>query len=181
MDLIRKIMLSLHHVMVFIGKVLLVLITVITCIQVFCRYVLDFSLRWSEEVPLIMMVWFGFIALAIGVRKKIHISIELFFNMFPSIIQKILLKFVDLLIMAFGIVMVYYGWKLSAAMMLSTMPATKMPTGYLYAVVPVSGVFVTFHSLMSLLGISHDEDTKDEDDDVEVEESLQNLSLGGKS
>ncbi len=174
MNVIRKTVDQLHKVMVIIGQILLVLITVLTCVQVFCRYVLDFSLRWSEEVPLIMMVWFGFISLAIGVKKKLHISIELFFRMFPLSVQKVLLKFVDLSILIFGIIMIVYGWKLAGLMMASTMPATKMPTGYLYAIVPISGVFVAFDSLMNLLGLNQD------DKEDEVSDALNSLSLGGK-
>ncbi|PKM58223.1 MAG: TRAP transporter small permease [Firmicutes bacterium HGW-Firmicutes-3] len=178
MNQIRKIVDQLHKVMVVLGQIMLVLITILTCIQVFSRYVLNFSLRWSEEVPLIMMVWFGFIALALGVKKKLHISIELFFRMFPEPIQKILLKFVDLCILTFGVIMVVYGWQLAMVMMASTMPATKMPTGYLYIVVPISGVFVVFDSLMELLGLIENEE---EGQDDEVIESLKSLSLGGKN
>lgn len=174
---IRKVVDQLHKVMIVIGQTLLVLITVLTCVQVFSRYVLNFSLRWSEEVPLIMMVWFGFISLALGVKKKLHISIEVFFTFFPEPAQKVILKFVDLCILIFGIIMVIYGFKLSVVMMGSTMPATKMPTGYLYAVVPISGLFVAFDSLMSLLGFI---DNEEDDDEDEVDESLKSLSLGGK-
>jgi TRAP-type C4-dicarboxylate transport system permease small subunit len=74
--------------------------------------------------------------------------------------------------------MVVYGWQLAMVMMASTMPATKMPTGYLYIIVPISGVFVVFDSLMELLGlIENEEETQDD----EVIESLKSLSLGGKN
>lgn len=175
MNQIRKVVDQLNNVMVIIGQVLLVIITGLTCIQVFTRYVLDFSIKWSEEVPLIMMVWFGFISLALGVKKRLHISIDVFFNMFPEPVKKIILKFVSLCILIFGVIMVVYGWKLAATMMASTMPATKMPTGYLYGIVPISGVFVIFDSLMELLGFI--ENKEDED---EVSEALKGLSLGGK-
>lgn len=174
MNQLKKVVDQLQQGMVIIGEILLVLITALTCIQVFCRYVLHFSLRWSEEVPLIMMVWFGFISLAIGVKKGLHISIELFFRMFPESVQKVMQKFVDLCILIFGIIMVVFGWKLAAAMMTSTMPATKMPTGYLYGILPVSGVFVAFYSLMRILGLE-----KNENED-EVSDALNSLSLGGK-
>ncbi|PKM49660.1 MAG: TRAP transporter small permease [Firmicutes bacterium HGW-Firmicutes-7] len=175
MNVFRKVVDQFHELMVSFGKLLLILMTVLTCIQVFCRYVLDFSIRWSEEVPLIMMVWFGFISLAIGVKKKLHISIEVFFNIFPDYIKKWLLKFVDLSIMTFGIIMVVYGWKLAAITMQSTMPATKMPTGYLYGIVPLSGILVTYDSFMNLLGLNKSDEKEDE-----VSEALKSLSLGGK-
>lgn len=175
MNLLRNSVNTLHKGMVLLGQIMLIIITLLTCVQVFCRYVLDFSLRWSEEVPLILMVWFGFISLAIGVKKKLHICIELFFRMFPESIQKVISKFVDLCILVFGMVMIVFGWKLAAVMMASTMPATKMPTGYLYAIVPISGVFVVFDSFMNLLNLNQDQS------EDEVSDALNSLNLGGKN
>ncbi|PKM93971.1 MAG: TRAP transporter small permease [Firmicutes bacterium HGW-Firmicutes-1] len=174
MNVVRKVVDRFHELMVGFAKLLLVLITALTCIQVFCRYILDFSIRWSEEVPLIMMVWFGFISLAIGVKKKLHISIEVFSRLFPENIQKWIGKFVDLSIMIFGIIMIIYGWKLAAITMNSTMPATKMPTGYLYGIVPLSGILVTYDSFINLLGLNQSDVQEDE-----VSEALKSLSLGG--
>jgi len=173
MNVFRKVVDKFHQLMVSIGKLLLILMTVLTCIQVFCRYVLDFSIRWSEEVPLIMMVWFGFISLAIGVRRRLHIAIEVFYSLFPDHIKVWIQRFVDLSMMIFGIIMVVFGWQLTVVTMKSTMPATKMPTGYLYGIVPVSGILVTYYSFMNLIGHGYD------DQEDEVSEALKNLSLGG--
>lgn len=141
-----------HQIMVFIAKIMILGMVIITAVQVFCRYVLDFSIRWSEEVPLILMVWFGFIAMAIGVKKRLHISIELFFSMFPEKVQKVVLKVVDVFILIFGIIMIYYGYKLASVTMTSTLPATKMPTGYLYGVIPLAGIMITYDTFMDLIG-----------------------------
>lgn len=176
MDVLHKIVDRFNTLMILVGKLLLIAMTVLTCIQVFFRYVLNSSIRWSEEVPLIMMVWFGFISLAIGVKKKLHISIELLFGKMPPKVQFVMLKFVDLSIFAFGVIMIYYGGKLASITMSSTMPATKMPTGYLYGIVPLSGILVAYYSLISLLGLEKNSVGEDE-----VSDALKNLKLGGKS
>ncbi|GMQ59886.1 hypothetical protein AN1V17_42860 [Vallitalea sediminicola] len=154
MKIVIKVFNGFHNLVVTVAKILLLLMTIITCVQVFCRYVLKFSIGWSEEVPLIFMVWFGFISMAIGVKNKLHISIQVFYNLFPPKFQKIVDKFVDLVILLFGFIMIYYGGKLSSIMMTSTYPATKMPTGYLYMVIPISGILITFDSIMSLIGLN---------------------------
>lgn len=151
-----------HLFMVFAAKIMILAMTIITAIQVFCRYVLDFSIRWSEEVPLILMVWFGFISMAIGVKKRLHISIELFFSMFPKKVQKFILKLVDCIILAFGCIMVYYGGTLSRLTMTSTLPATKLPSGVLYAVIALSGIMIVYDTLMDLMGhVKLDEETSE--------------------
>ncbi len=143
-----------HLMMVFGAKIMLLAMVTITAVQVFCRYVLDFSIRWSEEVPLILMVWFGFISMSIGVKKRLHISIEVFYNMFPKPMQKVVNKVVDAIVMAFGIIMIYYGYTLAKLTMTSTLPATKLPTGWLYAIIAVAGVMITFDTFMDLIGYS---------------------------
>lgn len=152
MKLIDQIFHGFHLFMVSAAKVMLLAMVIITGIQVFSRYVLGFSIRWSEEVPLILMVWFGFISMSIGVKKKLHISIELFFKMFPEPVQKVVYKVVDLLMMGFGLVMTYYGFNLARLTMGSTMPATKLPSGVLYGIIAVAGIMITYDTLMDLVG-----------------------------
>ena len=152
MKLIDRIFHSFHLFMVWAAKGMLLAMVLITAVQVFSRYVLGFSIRWSEEVPLILMVWFGFISMSIGVKKKLHISIELFFKMFPKPVQKVGYKVVDLLMMGFGLVMTYYGFNLARLTMRSTMPATKLPSGVLYSVIALAGIMITYDTLMDLVG-----------------------------
>lgn len=161
-----------HLVMVFAAKIMILAMTIITAVQVFCRYVLDFSIRWSEEVPLILMVWFGFISMAIGVKKRLHISIELFFSMFPKKVQKVVLKLVDTIILAFGGVMIYYGFTLSKLTMTSTLPATKLPSGVLYAVIALSGVMIVYDTFMDLVGYS-----KLDDEESEVLKAMEEVKM----
>ncbi len=153
MKVINKGFYYIHQGLVWIAKIMMLAMVAIVSVQVFCRYVLDFSIRWSEEVPLILMVWFGFISMAIGVKKRLHISIELFYSLMPEKVQAVIRKVVDLLVAGFGIVMVVYGYKLASFTMSSTMPATKLPTGYLYMAIPIAGVLITYDTIMDLLGI----------------------------
>ena len=162
MKVINKGFYYIHQGLVWIAKMMMLAMVIIVAVQVFCRYVLDFSIRWSEEVPLILMVWFGFISMAIGVKKRLHISIELFFSLMPEKMQFIVLKLVDLLVALFGACMVYYGYKLAMFTMSSTLPATKLPTGFLYMVIPVAGVLITYDTLMDLLGLDKIEDGGEE-------------------
>lgn len=158
---INKVFYLIHQGLVQLAKSMMIAMTLIVFVQVVCRYVFNFSIRWSEEVPLILMVWFGFISMAIGVKKRLHISIELFYNMFPEALQKVILKVVDLLVMSFGICMVVFGYKLAMFTMTSTLPATKLPTGWLYMAIPVAGLLISYDSLMDLLGIDKIEEPEE--------------------
>ncbi|WP_368182591.1 TRAP transporter small permease [Anaerotruncus rubiinfantis] len=63
---------------------MLLVIVLIVSAQVIARKFIGQSIRWSEEVALLLMVWMAFISMAIGVEKKLHIAISMFFPMFPE-------------------------------------------------------------------------------------------------
>lgn len=153
MALINKFFYKLHQVLVTIAKVMMIAMVIIVFTQVVSRYIFDTSIRWAEEVPLILMVWFGFISMAIGVKRKLHISIELFYNMFPDKMKWYIRKLVDALVGIFGGCMVFYGFKLASFTMSSTLPATKLPTGWLYMCIPIAGILITYDTIMDFLGL----------------------------
>ena len=172
MKKIEKFFYFFNEVMVFLAKIMLVVMTLVTCSQVFTRKVFNYSIRWSEELPLILMIWFGFIAMAIGVREYLHISIEVIYKLFPKKMQKFVEKFAYLMVAAFGVFMVIWGWELTSKMMTSTLPATKMPRGYLYIVMPFSGALIAYYSLMDVIGVKRYEGKKKTDENEVMNNGL---------
>ena len=96
------------------------------------------------------MVWTAFIAMAIGVEKGLHISISLFFNMFPKVVQVVIAKINTLATIFFGYILVVYGIKLASMTMNSTLPATQWPAGTAYCMMPVGGIFIIYFALLDL-------------------------------
>lgn len=144
---------SIYRVLCEYSKAVLIVIVCVVSAQVFCRKFLGFSIRWSEEVALVLMVWMAFISLAIGVEKHLHIAISMFFEKFPKKVQFVIAKATNLLMISFGGVMIYYGIRLVQSTMKSTLPATKWPSATLYIMIPVSGIFVVYYSLVDLFGL----------------------------
>jgi TRAP-type C4-dicarboxylate transport system permease small subunit len=121
--------------------------------QVFCRKFLGFSISWSEEVALLLMVWMAFISMAIGVEKHLHIVISMFFDLFPKPVQWVIAKATNVLIISFGVIMIYFGLSLIQTTSSSTLPATKLPSATLYLMIPVSGIFIVYYTLIELFGL----------------------------
>jgi TRAP-type C4-dicarboxylate transport system permease small subunit len=153
-DLIMKIYL-------FMAKIFLLAMVVIIGIQVFFRYVLNQSISWSEEISMLLMVMFGFISIAIGVQKGLHLNISLFYDRFPPRMQKICDKIVDSTVMGVGFVMVIYGVRLIGSTMHAPMPATGLPAATLYCIVPLTGLLVFYYSFSDLIGHHHRKEQKE--------------------
>ncbi len=144
----------IYRVLLEYAKVVLLVIVFIVSAQVFSRKVLNTSIRWSEEVALLLMVWMAFISMAIGVEKDLHIAILMFFNKFPKKVQFVIAKINTIATMFFGFILVIYGSRLVSSTMSSTLPATQWPAGILYIMMPVSGIFIIYFTLLSLFGLN---------------------------
>ncbi len=127
------------------------------------------SILWSEEIALLLMVWIAFVAMAIGVEKSLHISVNIFYDRFPKWLQKGATKLYQGLTTAFGIALIYYGIQLVCSTLDSTLPASKLPSCWKYMMIPISGVFITYFSILDLFNLNwlrHDKILKGKDEDV---------------
>ena len=159
MNRVKNIMNMVHLIVGYFAILQLVALVVLISMQVFCRYVLGFSISWVEEVSLILVIWFSFIAMAIGVKNHLHISIELFTMFLPERIQHgVIAKIASLCIILIGIVMMYYGALLAENGLTSTLPATNWPSAVEYIIVPFVGFLITYDALMDLCGLDKGED-----------------------
>lgn len=143
----------IYRVLCEYSKAVLIVIVLVVSAQVFSRKLLGSSIRWSEEVALLLMVWMAFISMAIGVEKGLHISISMFFEKFPKPVQFGISKLTDMLMVTFGSAMIKYGMVLIQSTFKSTLPATKWPACTLYVMIPVSGVFIVYYSLIEMFGL----------------------------
>lgn len=138
----------IYRVLLEYSKIVLLVIVFIVSAQVISRKFLGQSIRWSEEVALLFMVWMAFISMAIGVEKKLHISISMFYDMFPKKLQWFLEKINYIVVFLFGVVLMYYGTLLVISTSTSTLPATKWPACMLYLMMPVGGLFISYFTVL---------------------------------
>lgn len=67
--------------------VLLICMVVVMSVQIFCRYILNNSLSWSEELMRYLFIWSAFISISYCVKKRISIKIEQFQMILPERVQ----------------------------------------------------------------------------------------------
>lgn len=134
-----------------VAQTLVVLMVLLIGTNVFMRYVLNSGIVWSEEIALLMSVWFIFIAMPLGVRKNLHISIHLFRNPKPWL-DRTLNTVKSLTALLVGYVLLRYGWILIQFTSRSIMPATELPSSLLYMILPVSAVLMIYESVTDLVG-----------------------------
>lgn len=152
----------IHTLLVMLAKILLAAMVVLISANVFMRYVLNSGITWSEEVALVFVVWFTFIALALGVKERLHISLCLLPEKISPMIDLLLSKLTDVVILFLGYIMIRYGWILVQFTSRSILPATGVPASVLYFPLVLSGVLVLYEGAMDLLGLDKRDDDMDE-------------------
>ena len=141
---------ALYHVFLVFASLVLLAIVLIVSAQVFAVQVLNKSIRWSAEVSQLLMVWMAFITCAVGVERNLHIGIEMFYAKFPKFLKVFCFYLNWLLTITVGVFFVIFGWRQTMSTTSSTLPATGWPKCVMYAIIPVSGVFVVYFALIKM-------------------------------
>ena len=107
---IEKILDFLMNAIETAGAFLLTVMTLIIIWQIFARFrIIHIISPWTEEVAMILLVWFGLTGAAIGIRKHLHIGVEFVTTLFPESAQKIMMIFVDMLLAGFSLFLAGQG------------------------------------------------------------------------
>lgn len=132
--------------------VLMLVATCVAIIQVIARYVFNNSLYWSEETVLYTLIMMSFLTCSMGVRYAAHICVEVLPLMAGPRLARLLRYLANTLGLVFAVVLVYYGSRLAinTLNMNQLSPAMRIPVGYVYMVIPISGAFMGLRYLWIL-------------------------------
>lgn len=150
MKVLRTIKLILDRLLLVVALTLLAVMIVIIIYQVFSRQILNTTPSWSEELSRLLFVWVGLLGIAYGFKEKLHIALGLVVNMMPEKVQDIFDYFAKVLVIFFGVIMIYYGWNFTILMGNNIMPGTGLSSSVTYLSIPVTGLYVTMYGILLL-------------------------------
>lgn len=64
----------------------------VTLTQVFCRYGLGFSLTWSHELVVLLLIWVVWLAMPLGLDRGQHLAVTIILDNVRPSLQKLLLR-----------------------------------------------------------------------------------------
>jgi len=117
---------------------------------VLTRYAFGSQADWSEELARFLLIWIGILGAAFASGQKMHLAIDLLQPKLNKVNQKILIIFINILIILFAITVLLIGGlrliyitnvlgQLSASM--------RIPMYLVYSVVPLSGILVIYYKV----------------------------------
>jgi len=129
------------------GASVICLIVVLVSIfaQVFCRFLLGFSLIWSEEIGRYLLIWISFLGLGVLVKRKEMMSIRMVVDRLPTKLAIPAEIFADLCSVFFMLIVFLYGFRLVKDTMRQLTIVTEFPMGLVYMAIPMGAGFYIFH------------------------------------
>jgi TRAP-type C4-dicarboxylate transport system permease small subunit len=150
---LKRIALSIDSFFEGFSMIALLAMILIVTVQVMTRKLFNFVLFWSEEVTLLLLVWFSFLGIAIGFREKLHMAIDTFTSKLPERWNWVLDRFIYACTFAFGVYLIISGTEFTVLMSESTLAATKLPNSVVYVIMPITGVLICIYSFLQFIGI----------------------------
>ena len=149
--------------------VFLLLMVVFAVYNVVMRYVFENPPVWGDLLTVLSNIWLVFIALALTVRDKDHIALDLIYSFLPVKFAFAVQQFWTLVIFCLGIVMIIYGIEAVATMGgkywemwhftweggRMVFQPNYMPKKYAIAIVPISGFLVCVGAIASIIEDSY--------------------------
>lgn len=118
--------------------------------QVFTRYVLRKPSPFSEELAGFFLIWVSLLGAAYAFFKKAHLGIDILTSKLNGFRKQCAEVAVQLVIAFFAfLVMVIGGMRLMAITfrLNQLSPALGIPMGYVYLIIPVSGMLIILYSI----------------------------------
>lgn len=140
----------LNRITEYITMSFLVLATILILLQIISRSLLGSSFSWTEELTRFLFIWIVFLGAGIAFKHGSHISIEVFFNKLPPKVKMIVQSLVAVLCVIFFVVLFIKGVEITANSMGQVSPGLGIPMGYVYLVIPISGVL----QMLNLIDVS---------------------------
>ena len=144
-------------------KTLVALLTVLVIDvlwQVLSRYVLSSPSSFTDELAGFLLIWVGVLGAAYVTGQKQHLAIDLLVQKSSPAMQKKLQLIINACIALFAVFVMVIGgsWLVITRFQLNVSSAAlHLPLGYVYGVMPISGLLMVYYSITFMFNTKMEE------------------------
>lgn len=140
--------------------ILLAFMVIVAIWQVSSRYVFNSPSTISEELLRYCLIWLAMIGSAYMFGLREHMSITFFVEKFGEEVVRKLSILSEVIIVVFSLfVLVYGGVNITILTMKQVSAALGISMGYVYLVLPLSGILMIFYGVLNILNLIKEKDT----------------------
>lgn len=128
------------------------IMTILTCWQVFTRYILGAPSSWSEELVSYLFAWMALLGASLVVGERGHMNIPIFVEKAGPSGQKWFRIFAEIVAVLFaGVILIYGGIEITELAMAQMTSSLGVPVGVFYVVLPFSGILNIGYSILNIM------------------------------
>ena len=151
MDALHKIRKCLNTIVSTICIILFAAMVVVGTYQIVTRFIFNSPSTVSEELLTYTFAWMAMFASAYVFGKRDHMRMTFIVDKLPEKQRKIFEIVIELLIVAFAVVvLVYGGFTIMGLTMTQKTASLGVSMGVIYAVMPISGVLIAIYGLLNI-------------------------------
>ena len=147
----KKLILGIDRFLSVVGIALTAILATGVIISVILRYVFSIAFVQSEELLTMVFVATTFFGAALGLRESEHIAVSNFVSAMPAKPRKVFAIIGQVVIIVVSLGMIYYSYRMIMKVGKVPSPATGIPRGYYYAMIPISFLFTIFYGVVNIL------------------------------
>jgi TRAP-type C4-dicarboxylate transport system permease small subunit len=124
---------------------------VFTIYTVFMRYVFEDPPAWGDTMTVFSNIWLVFLALALTVREKQHIALNMLYSYLPTLGGFLVQQLWSLVICGLGAVLLIYGFEVAWTNPGKYWEMGYLPKKYPMLILPITGGLIFLGALVAVV------------------------------
>ncbi len=112
------------------------------------RYVFGRSIIWVEELTQYQMIWVAYLGAGLALRQARLVAVDTLQDLLPAGVRRMLRAAIGLVIVAFLLVLAWFGSQIVLFTWSQETPVLNVPTGLPYLAVPLGAAGLLMHLLL---------------------------------
>ncbi len=144
----------LNVILNFLAGVSLAAMVILTCWQVFTRYILQNPSSWSEELVGYLFAWMSLLGASVVTGERGHMNIPIVVDKMGDKPKRAFLIFAEVIAFLFSaVILAYGGIKITTLAMGQLTSSLGVAIGIFYIVLPVCGVLNMVYTVLNIADI----------------------------
>lgn len=150
----KKIQKGITRILNGLAGISFLAMVLLTCWQVFTRYILKNPSTWSEELVGYLFAWMSLLGASLVTQERGHMNIPILVERFGEKGQKLLNCLGELIAFLFSLVILVFGGVQITSLAMGQMTSSLgVPIGIFYIVLPLCGVLNMIYTVFNMVDI----------------------------
>lgn len=141
----------LKNLDVIIAAALFAVTLAVVVVNVFTRYILNYTFIWGQEVATSCFVYTVFLGAAWGLRTHQHVGVDLLVEKLPTGTRRVVHLITDLIILVLNCYITYLSVQFTYSSRIKTMPIMKISSVWLNSALILGFGLMAVYSLVNCI------------------------------